>query len=162
MTPGEAVLRKVVEWKPEGADRPALFVPAEGSGWAVQLTVERNDEWGCAAWELSLRRTDMPSDAGVEALRTWAANVAGRVTGLMDPLKLVEVDAERREALVRSAHPRKRGSGLYYYEIFFKGLAEAVVRRYQGFAEGKPRAQAAFPLTHEALARVINELAGVH
>ncbi|MBV9123573.1 MAG: hypothetical protein JO112_09465 [Planctomycetes bacterium] len=160
MSLNEAVLRKAVEWKPVDRERQSFLASDEETGWAVQLTVDRNDAWGCLVWELALRRSNPPQENVGAALRAWAVE-ASLATGLLDPLKVLEVDLARNEALLRSAQPTRRGQGTFYYEILLKGAGEALVRRYQGYpAEGKPRQQVAFPLTHEALAKVVAELAG--
>jgi hypothetical protein len=79
------------------------------------------------------------------------------VTGLLEPLRLIESDAESDTALLRSAAPQRRGDDLFYYEVELKS-ASAGVRRYQSSATGAARQQVAFPLTHEALAKLTGDL----
>ena len=75
----------------------------------------------------------------------------------MEPLRLIEVDAGRDTALLRSAAPPKRGDDLFYYEVLLTGRG-AGVRRYQSSSTGGTRQQVAFPLTHEALAKLAADL----
>src|SRR5207244_339711 len=121
MTLENTVLAKVTEWRPT-AGRQQLNIPDDGAGWAVTLTADRCDDLGILLWEMTLRRTGA-APAGAD-LRAWADRAAARATGLLEPLKVVEVDGERREALLRSATPTARGERRLYYEVLLKGDAE--------------------------------------
>ncbi len=158
MTLDEIVLQKLTEWRPPSHDRHTLTVPDEASGWTVTVTVDRHDDLGCALWELTLRRTREPVDSSRAALEAWAHHAAGRVTGLLEPLRVVEIDHPRSEAMLRSQEPSRRGNQLYYYEILLKGNREAVLRRYRAQPAGGRREQVAYTLTHEALAKVTADL----
>lgn len=155
MTLDEKVLQRVAEWRPP-AGRQTLHLPDAGSGWSLALTADRNDELGSLAWELTLRRS--APQAGL-TLADWAHRVAGRVTGLLEPLKVVEIDPQRQEALVRSTGPTQRGDRLFYYEVLLKGTREAEVRRFRASSQpGERREQVAFALTHEALAKLVADV----
>lgn len=158
MTWNDTILQKLADWRPEPTGRQVLAIADEGFGWTVAITADRNDEVGCLLWEVTLRRT---SAKGAESLQAWAEEIAGRVTGLVEPLKVIEVDLPRNEAMLRSARPHERAHQLYYFEVILKGTNEATLCRYQASHEtGKTRAQVSAPLTHEVLARVIADLAG--
>jgi hypothetical protein len=152
----DTFLEKLAEWRPTGG-RKALSLPIEGSGWSVALTADRHDELGSLVWELELRRT-AADVAGANALNSWAQRFAGRATGLLEPLKVVEVDAERSEALLRSDEPSRRSDTLFYYEILLKNNTAAAVRRYRAADGAGKREQIAFALTHEALAKLVGDL----
>ena len=116
------------------------------------MTADRSDALGCLLWEATLRRAAPAADT----LQAWAERVAGRVTSLIEPLKVVEVDVSRNEALLRSERPTRRGETLLYFEVLLKGTGEARLCRYQSsYAEYKPRTQITAPLTHEALVRFV-------
>jgi hypothetical protein len=155
----ETVLPKLADWQAPGEGRHLLTVPDEGSGWAVALTIDRQETVGCQVWDLTVRRSaDTGTNRGAE-LQAWADRVAQRVTGLLETLKVVEVDVQRNEALLRSTAPSHRGDTVSYYEVLLKGTAEAVARRYQASIEGKiRRQQVPFALTHEALAKLASDL----
>jgi hypothetical protein len=159
MTLNETLLEKLAEWRP-GRGRQTLNVPDGGAGWAVSLTADRADQLGCLVWEMTLRRSAPLPGGNAAALHAWADRVAGRARGLMEMLKVVEVDAERDEAILRSDAPAAKGDDRFYYEVSLKGTGVAAVRRYRGAlaATGK-REQVAFALTHEALARLAADLA---
>jgi hypothetical protein len=150
----ETVLQKLAEWQPP-AGRQTLNVTT-ASGWFLTVTADRHDELGSLVWDLTLlRRTPAAADKG---LADWASRIADRVTGLLEPLKIVEVDAERNEALLRSQEPARRGDKLCYYEVILKGTSSASVLRYQALPGNGKREQVTFALTNEALAKLVADL----
>ena len=156
MSLAETLLEKLADWRPPG--RQTLAVAPEGAGWTVAVTADRCDEVGCLLWELTLRRTSPP--AGGWSVGAWAERAAGRVTGLLEPLEVLEVDTLRDEALLRSDEPAHRGEQLFYYELLLKGSGEALLRRFQAAPNGQARRQqVTFALTHEALAKLASDLA---
>jgi hypothetical protein len=157
MTLDETVLQKLADWHPARGSRQTLAVPDEGSGWAVTLVVDQHDELSSALWEADIRRVAPRS--GDVTLESWANTVASRVTGLLEPLRVLEIDAQRHEALLRSNQPSRRSDDLFYYEVLLKGTQAASVRRYQGNPGGGRREQVSFVLTHEALAKLLSDLA---
>jgi hypothetical protein len=160
MTLAETVLPKLIDWQVPGEGRHVLTVPDAGSGWAAAITVERQESVGCQVWDLTVRRSAATSPNRGAELQAWADRVAQRVSGLLESLKVVEVDVERNEALLRSAEPTRRGNSVSYYEVLLRGTAEAVARRFQATAHGKARRQQIpFALTHEALAKFAGDLA---
>jgi hypothetical protein len=85
--------------------------------------------------------------------------MASRVTGLPESLKVIEVDYLRDEALLRSDEPTWRGQRRFYYEAHLCGACEATFCRFQApGAGGQVREQVAFPMTCEALAKLICDL----
>jgi hypothetical protein len=157
MTLDATLLERLVNWHPPRDSRQTLAVADEGAGWTASITADRHDDLGSAIWEMTLRRRRALTRS-TDDLKNWAHRAAVRVTGLLEPLQVVEVDTLRDEALLRSSQPRKRGMGLYYYEALFKGVNEVYVRRYQGRREGGRREQVAFTLTHETLAQFAADL----
>ena len=156
MTLENMLMEKLAEWHPP-AGHHTLTVPDEAAGWAVSVTADRCDVLGCLVWELAVRRTaDAPAG---EKLHAWADRIAARVTGLLESLKVHEIDIERNEGLLRSTAPLQRGESLFYYEAVLHGTAAATVRRYQAAHLGTSRReQVAFALTHETLAKLAADL----
>jgi hypothetical protein len=108
-------------------------------------------------WEVALGRTGVVP-AGL-TLRSWAEQAAKRVTGLLEPLAVYEIDDARGEAILRSQAPTQRAGHLGYYEVLLRGTASAMLRRYSARHQpGSHRQQVAFALTHEALAKVADDL----
>ena len=155
MTLAETLQAKLASWQPAGDGRHSLS--ASHDGWAVQVASDANDRLACLTWELSLTRTgDAPAGT---TLAAWANGVAARATGLMEPLKVLELDGD--EAVLRSTSPTRKGPLAAYYEVRLCGLEEAEVRRYNADVQaGTRREQVAFPLTHEVLAKLAADIAG--
>jgi hypothetical protein len=152
------VLEKLAEWRP-GRGRHTLGVPDEATGWATAVTADRADELGCLVWEMAVRRSTTLPGGDARALRAWGDRIAARARGLLEMLKVVEVDAERDEAILRSDTPTAKGEERFYYEVHLKATGSASVRRYHGSLAGQgKREQIAFALTHEALARLADDL----
>src|SRR5712692_495107 len=111
MNRNEALLGRLNDWRPpEG--RQSLHVADEATGWGVTLTADRADQLGCLIWELALRK----SSPAALPLDEWAPRVADRATGLLETMKVVEIDAGRGEALLRSESPAHHGEQAAYYE----------------------------------------------
>ena len=153
MTLENKLLQKLAETKSVG-ERHELTISA--GAWTAHLTYDRRDELSGRLWEVALHR----NRAACGDLQGWADRVAKRVAGLMEPLKVVEVDAIKQQALLRSAPPTVKGEDLFYYEILLRGTANATVRRFQGSQQvSKKREQTAFALTHESLAKLVTDVA---
>src|SRR5262249_16952082 len=149
----ETLLRKLADWRPPQSERQTLTVSEKERGWTISITADRHDELSSSLWELDLRRPALPS--GQQALSDWAQQVAERVTGLREPLRVVEVDPLRNEALLRSNEPTQRNEDLFYYELRLRGTAEALLQRYRGSHQKGKREQIPFALTHEAAAKLV-------
>ncbi|HVK17837.1 MAG TPA: hypothetical protein VM533_12880 [Fimbriiglobus sp.] len=159
MTLADTLQAKLAEWRPAGAGRHSWSETLPDAGWAVGLSADRADTVGCLAWELTLARTS-EAPAGL-TLKGWADGIAMRVGGLMEDLKVLEVDDHQQEAILRSDDPTVKGDDRLYYEVHLRGLSHATVRRFKGSrAAGTRREQVAFALTHEVLAKLVEDIAG--
>jgi len=158
MTLAERLLPRLSDWKPAGDGRHSTSESFPEAGWTVQLAADKADALSCLVWELTLTRTAEPP-AGL-TLKGWADAVADRVTGLMEPLRLYEVDDTRSEAVLRSETPSQKGDTLAYYEVRLHGLDRAVVRRFKVSKAAPGREQVAFALTHEVIAKLAGDVAG--
>jgi hypothetical protein len=158
MTLAENLLPKLSEWRPAGEGRHSWVGAFPAAGWTVRLTADKTDTLSCLVWELTLTRTaEVPAGLGS---KEWAAQVASRVTGLLEPLTLHEADEGHAEAVLRSTSPARKGESLFYYEIRLSGLTTAVVRRYSASKTVSGRTQVSFALTHEVLAKLAGDIAG--
>src|SRR5262249_42453414 len=159
MTLENTLLQRLSEWRPTGDGRHNLAVLDDAARWTLTLTADRQDQIGCVLWELALRRTrPVPAADPAAALRAWAERTAKQVKGLLETLSVVEVDAGRNEALLRSGGPARRGESVSYYEVRLKGTSEALVQRFKGATNGGKRTQVPFTLTHEVLAQLVADL----
>jgi hypothetical protein len=157
MTAADAIAEALTAWQPYGSGRHAFSHALPADGWAVHLEADKADAVGCVAWELAMTRTG-PAPAGLTT-RAWADRTAARVTGLLEPLKVVEVDDAATAAILRSTSPSKKGPAVGYYEVSLSGTSTATVRRYQADrSAGTARAQVGFALTHEVMAKLVEDV----
>jgi hypothetical protein len=156
MTVAEMLLPKLNDWEPAGPDRQYWSSPIADLGWSLHLAANRVDTLGCLLWEATLTRTTDAADSNA-ALKKRAERVAERATGLMEPLYFIELDEVRGVALLRSETPAQRGAVLSYYEMLMTSR-EIVLRRFQIDPEKRGRVQTAFALTHEAIAKLVDDL----
>lgn len=158
MTLAELVLPEVSSWRPSGTGRHSWSQTFASAGWTVRCLADQVDSLSCLAWQLELARmTDPPPGL---TLASWAASIAGRVTGLLEPLKVHEIDSAAGVALLRSVAPARKGEDLAYYELRLDGLTTATVRRYGAYKARPGRRQVPFAVTHEALAKLVGDIAG--
>src|SRR5207245_584773 len=116
---------KLADWRFDGERRTLTAAPA--AGWSATVTADCADAVGCRLWEVALQPLGALAEANLQAR---AERIASRVTGLLEPLKLVEVDAVRRTAQLRSREPASHGDDLLYYELLLEGNGAATVRRF--------------------------------
>lgn len=155
MTLENTVLQKLGE-PATIAGRHEFHVPDTEGGWNVYLTVDRRDDLSCLLWDLTLRRTAQ-ADAD---LAGWASGISERTLALTERLKVIEVDAGRKEALLRTT-PVQRVEKTFYFEAMLHGTEAITLRRYLAPRDvGERREQVSFALTNETLARLVGELTG--
>lgn len=158
MTREELLLQKLAEWRPQRDSRETLSIGEPGLGWQLQITADRNDDLGCAAWDIRFIRAEAAAPA--PDLRHWADDIARRATGLLEPLAVIEIDALRDQALLRSKEPRRRGGSVQYYEIVLEGTCQASARRFEALPDSGRRTQVPLLLTHEALVKLVLDVTG--
>jgi|SRR5262245_49184951 len=158
MTLAEKLLRKLSDWQPAGDGRHSLSAAFPDAGWTAHLTADKADTLSCLVWEFTLSRTGSPTEG--LTLRSWAEAIAKRASGLMEPLKVLEVDEVRGEAVLRSDSPAKKGERVMYYEVRLHGLTLAIARRFAATRTASGREQIPFALTHEALAKLADDIVG--
>src|SRR5438045_9763807 len=105
MTLEETLQRKLASWRPDTQSQ-TLSVDHADSGWKVDLHAECVDTVGARLKELQLTRT-RPAAQPVP-LAEQARRIADQVTGLLEPFRLLESDAGRVLARVRSHAPAPR------------------------------------------------------
>jgi hypothetical protein len=154
MTFANTLLRRLAEWHPK--QRETLQLTDETTGWTVALTADRCDSLSCQLLEVTLRRQDTPE--GTE-LQSWAGQCAANLRGLPDALAVVEVDALRREALLRSEKPFARDDAVLYFEAHLYGTSAVSVGRFRAQTQtSAKREQVPYVLSHEMLATLVESL----
>lgn len=157
MTLGETLHKNLSDW-PANTDGPHECAASAG-GWTATAHADKIDSVGARLNHLDLTRTAAAPEG--TTLGGWADGVAKRATGLLERLKVHEVDATHDTAVLRSDAPSVKGGVAGYYEVVLKGTDQASVSRYQADrAAGTPREQVPFTLTHDAIAKLADDIAG--
>ena len=128
-------------------------------GWEITIVAEKKDSLGCALGELTLEK----SAPIKEELRAWATRIADTATGLLEPLRIVEVDTPLGKALLRSEAPTRKDGKAFYYELLLSrgSGASASLRRYAG-QNAEKREAVSFVLTHDAIAKLAADIVGAN
>jgi len=159
MTLAQTFLPKLGEHRPPSPGRHVLAHADTASGWSVTATIEKADALSCQLWEIALHRA-RPAASDPAALTKWANAIASRVSGLMEPLRVLEIDNVRNEALLRSEDVTERHDKRSHYEVKLEGTHRATLRRFQaGLDSRAKREQVPFALTHEALGKFLDDVA---
>jgi len=156
----ETILPKLVEHRPSSPGRYSLTHVDAASGWSVVATIEKADALSCQLWELSLQRAN-PATSDFAAMKNWAKAIAERVSGLMETLRVLEIDDVKHEAVLRSESVTERTDKRFHYEVKLSGVRAATLRRFQaGKDSHSKREQVPFVLTHETLGKFLDDVAG--
>jgi len=125
--------------------------------WSITLLADQNDSLSCSLHELTL---DRATPIG-EELDAWAARIAATATGLLEPLRLVEVDRPLGQALLRSAAPSVKDGKAFYYELVLErgSRSRASLHRYAGQV-GEKREAVTYVLTHDAVVKLVYDIVG--
>ena len=149
----EILLRKLAEWRPDTAN-PTLSLTDPAEAWSVTLDAEAVETIGSQLRRVSVR----PIKATVTApLREQADRLARQVTGLLEPLRVVEIDDGAALAQLRSQAPAQRDGAARYYEVTRHADGTTHLRRYQTRPAESKRQAIPFSLTHEALAKIVRD-----
>lgn len=98
-------------------------------------------------------------ERSLDDLRAWADRVAARVTYLMEPLVLLEVDPAGGEAELRSQSPTARDGRRAYYEVRLNRQGTLRLHRVSFEESDRRRRDTPFQLTREVLERLADDLA---
>lgn len=155
MTLDARLVQKLNDLPPLQGQRQHLEFAFPGLAGRVALDVETLEQLGGALWELTVE----PETAPTRPLLDHTRALAARLTGLLEPVALLECDAPRGVALLRSAQPLRQEQNVLYYELLVRADGHATLRRYTAAARATTRQQVPFVLTKEALAKIIADLA---
>jgi hypothetical protein len=97
-------------------------------------------------------------DLSADDLRKWGARLAARLTYLMEPLVVLEVDAEAGEAELRSQAPTPRGDRRSFYEVRLRREGSLRLRRTAYDEQARHRQAVPCQMTLEVLERLADDL----
>jgi hypothetical protein len=137
---------------------PPCEVAFEEGPHRLSLDLTALDSVGVAFDSLDFATTSRPEWSS-DVLRAWGERLAGRVTYLMEPLKVLEVDAAGGEVHIRSQSPTARDDQRSYYEVrLFK---QGTLRMERSTFDESSRRRRRVPchLTREVLERLADDIA---
>jgi hypothetical protein len=115
------------------------------------------DSVGVAFDQLDFVTTDR-QDWSSEALNAWGERLAARVTYLLEPLKVLEIDAGGGEVQIRSKSPSARADlrGFYEVRLYKQGMLR--MERYVVDDVTRQRRRTPCEFTREVLERLADDI----
>src|SRR5947209_13098258 len=113
MTLDEPLLTRLADWRPAGPGPHGFRSGLARPGWSLTATADQADALSCRLTELTVDGPAPQPACTAAALTQRADRLPRRVTGLLEPLRLTEVDAARPEAQLRRGQPVAHGDQLY-------------------------------------------------
>ena len=98
------------------------------------------------------------ADLSLDAVRAWGDRIAGRLTYLMEPLVVLEVDPVGGDVELRSRTPSTRDDVRSFYEIHLRRDGSLNLRRFAFDSSDRTRGVVPCRLTGEALERLVDDL----
>jgi hypothetical protein len=128
---------------------------ADAPSGRLECDLNSVDGIGCAVDQFSFH-TGRLTGASLEKLKKIGEDLSRRVTYLLEPIAIIELDAEGVTVQLRSSPPSQENGVTTYYELTINqnGLN---LRRYQS-QSGQPRQAIPAHFTHEALRRLAKDV----
>jgi hypothetical protein len=145
-----------VESLTAAAELPRV-VEAEAGAARLALNLTARGPVGIAFDGLDFASTDR-ADLSADALRAWGDRLAARLTYLMEPLVVLEVDAQAGEAELRSQAPTPRGELRSFYEVRLRREGSLKLRRIAFDDVTRRRKAVPCQMTVEVLERLADDL----
>lgn len=117
----------------------------------------RCDTIGCLVDELNYE-TPALANATIDKLKSLSAELTGKLTYLLEPIGLIETDADSATVQLRSSPPHKDEDGTSYYELLILRGGAINLRRYLA-RKGQLRERVPAELTRQVLIRLADDFA---
>ena len=116
------------------------------------------DSVGVAFDSLEFVATDR-TEWSSEALNAWGERLAARVTYLMEPLMVLEIDAGGGEVQIRSQAPTARGDQRGFYEVRLFSSGTLRMERFAFDEATRQRQRTTCQITREVVERLADDIA---
>lgn len=113
------------------------------------------DAIGCSFQTLGYSTSQL-ADATLDDLKQISMDLTAKLTYLLEPIGLVEADADRCSVQLRSNPPQKGEDGTSYYELLVRRGGDISLSRYQK-RPGQMREIAPANVTREVLGRLAED-----
>ena len=125
----------------------------------VEADLVAVDAIGCSFQTLGYS-TDKLAQATLEQLKEISRSLTARLTYLLEPIGLVEADADRCSVQLRSSPPQKGDDGTSYYELMVRKGGDITLSRYSK-QSGQLRQIVPANVTREVLGRLADDFIAV-
>jgi hypothetical protein len=133
-------------------------VTVEDSPNRLTLNLTALDTVGLAFSTMEFARTSR-TEWSSDALKAWGDRLSKRVTYLMEPLKVLEVNDQEGEVQMRSQSPTPRDDLRSYYEMRLFRQGTLRMERFVFDETTRQRRQVPCQLTRETLERLADDIA---
>ncbi|MDX1946480.1 MAG: hypothetical protein SFU86_13855 [Pirellulaceae bacterium] len=113
------------------------------------------DAIGCSFQTLGYITTEL-ADASLDRLKEISDALTKKLTYLLEPIGLIEADADRCAVQLRSSPPKKDEDGASYYELLVRRGGDITLSRYAK-KPGQMRQIVPAHVTREVLARLADD-----
>jgi len=117
------------------------------------------DAIGCSFLTLAYS-TDKLASSSLDELKKISESLISRLTYLLEPIGVVEVDRDRAAVQLRSNPPQKGDDGTSYYELMVRRGGDVTLSRYQK-KPGQIREIVPANVTREVLQRLAEDFVAV-
>ena len=138
---------------------PPCAVTVEDGPHRLTLNLSALDTVGLAFVHAGVRHDRAGPSGRRRRSASWGERLAGRVTYLMEPLKVLEVDAGGGEVQIRSQSPTARADQRGYYEVRLFNRGSLRMERYAFDEATRERRRVPCQLTREVLERLADDIA---
>lgn len=121
----------------------------------VEADLVAVDVIGCSFQTLAYT-TDKLASASLDELKSISRALTAKLTYLLEPIGLVEADADRCSVQLRSSPPQKGDDGTSYYELMVRKGGDVTLSRYSK-KPGQLRQIVPAHLTREVLGRLADD-----
>src|SRR5262245_37240915 len=125
------------------------------AGGRIEADLLAVDGIGCSFQTLAYS-TDERADASLDQLKEISQALTGKLTYLLEPIGLIEADADRCSVQLRSNPPQKGEDSTSYYELMVRRGGDITLSRYSKKA-GQLRQIVPANVTREVLGRLADD-----
>lgn len=137
---------------------PPVVISAQQGLTRVTLELAAFAPFGVVFNELKFDTSQVPSS---RKLGDLADQLTRRITYLMEPLRVLEVDEDAGELEIRSSPPSQREQVRYYYELRLSCTGSLSLQRIAFDEIARLKKSVPCQLTREALERLIDDIVDV-
>jgi len=157
-----------MSWKNQVAQALAALPPPAGGQTMLSVADDRRalecalcavDRLACAFDTFRVTIAALAS-AETTQLKEHSAKLAAKLNYLLEPIGLVEVDADRCVVQLRSIPPQRDEERIAYYELLAERGGAFSLRRYEVLA-GQERRPVAAEVTREVFLRLADDFGGL-